>query len=159
MQYETDGQRLFSLAGAGTVLGKGYAMQVLYVAVLEQQPYGARLLELRNGAPAFTEAARFACTEGVACAPLDARTARVDILSKYWAVAVGLVPTGNSSQLLVSWARVDGEWRQGAAVAVPPTEVVGLQATTPFDSPPLSILTTKDLGVWHSNVTAYTGPG
>lgn len=128
--------------------------QALYLSVLEEQPYGARLLELRNGAPAFTEAARLACEEGVECAGLDLNSARVDVLSSAWAVAVGLLPTGSpGARRLTPWVRLNGAWRAGAAAAVPATELAGVQATPPY--PYLFTIAAKDLGVRSSSGASY----
>lgn len=155
-QHETTApdQRLFSLAAAATTLG---STNTYYLAVLESQlSGGARLLELRNLAPAFTEAARFECAPGVDCWDLDSRTARVDVLSSAWAVAAGLVPAGSGAQTLTSLARVGGVWRPSAPVAVPATELVGVQGTPPW--PYRFTVATRDLGVWQANGSAFPLP-
>ena len=155
LQHETASpdQRLFSLTGSATTLG---TTNTYFLAVLESQPYGARLLELRNLAPAFTEAARFECAPGIDCSPLDLRTARVDVLSSAWAVAAGLVPAGSGAQLLTSLARVGGVWHPGKPVAVPATELAGVQGTPPW--PYLFTVATRDLGVVYANGGAFPPP-
>lgn len=169
-QHETTapGQRLFSLSG-GTTLGylSGTTVQSYYLAVLEAQPAGgARLLELRTTdaytlPPAFAEVARFECAPGVACGPLDLRTARVDVLDRHWAVAASLVPAGGGAQRLASFATIGGVWRPGAPAAVPATELAGVQALPPHNflmPPPFPFIfsvATRGMGVLYANSTAF----
>lgn len=93
--------------------------------------------------------------EDPSCASFDLPAARVDALSSAWAAAVGLVPAADgATQRLISFARVNGVWRQAPTVLVPRTELSGLVATLPY--PYLSTFGSKDFGVWWSNGTAYT---
>lgn len=161
LQHETAApdQRLFSLTG-GTTLKSGIE-QGYFLAVLESQPYRASLLELREHAPAFTEAARFECPKGVPCGPLDLRTARVDVLDTGWAVAAALMPAGGGTQRLASYAVVGGVWRPGAPLVVPATELTGVQALPPYYPgapgpwPSLFTVATRGLGVLYINSTAF----